>query len=109
MKHYTITSSREVNQEQVDDVLTTALEGGITYWCDKVTTTTDLGDKYLSEMLTRGATLEFHDAEEDKWHQLSIGMFLDALGYRALDFDNYDASDADSVVQQALFGEVIYG
>lgn len=117
MNHYTIQSSYEVNQEQIDDVVTTALEGGITYWCGQATTNVDLGDNYLSEMLTRGATIMLLDSEEYNpvtkeygvWRELTLEKLLKAFGETKFDFDNYDAGDADAVVQKAVFGEVVYG
>ena len=109
MNTYTIETKQTVTQEQIDDVVTTALEGGITYWCDRATTDVDLGDNYLSEMLTKGADIKLHDAEEDEWHTLTLGAFIKALGVSSFDFEQYDALDADLVVQTALFGDVIYG
>lgn len=109
MKHYTIESKRQVTQQEVDDVVTTALEGGITYWCDAAETDYDLGDGYLSEVLTRGGDIKLHDAEDDKWYTLTLDAFIRALGVCMFDFEQYDALDADNVVQTAIFGEVIYG
>ncbi len=109
MKTYKIESIRTVTQEQIDDVVTTALEGGITYWCDQAITDVDLGDNYLSEMLTRGAAISLHDRETDEWHTLTLEELLKALGDMQFDFDNYDSLDVDCVIQKAIFGEVVYG
>lgn len=122
MKEFEIKTTQCITQEQLDDVLTTAFEGGITYWCNEVKeaewSTTSEPAQYLSEVLTRGGTLQLHDSSEynpktgcvsGKWYSLSIDMLLKAFEDKPFDFDNYDAGDADEIVQKAIFGEVIYG
>lgn len=124
MKTFTIESSYTVTQEDVDDIVSTALEGGITYWCDTVRVKDNLLNPpedfdYLSYALTRGFDLELHDREygaEDEedyesggWHVLTLDNLLEALGELHIDFDNYDANDADKAIQTAIFGELIYG
>lgn len=113
MKTFTIESKIEVTQEQIDDIMVTALEGGITYWCDeaRIASSSNVDDlDYLSQEISNGGVLELHDAEEDKWHRLDLNMVLRALGkQRQFDFEQYDALDVDNVIQQAIFGEVIYG
>lgn len=100
---------RQVTDEQINDVMTTALEGGINYWCDKATTSSDLEDTYLSEILTKGSTISLHDAEEDKWYALTLHNLIKAMEKIGFNFDDYDSMDVDCVVQEAIFGEVIYG
>lgn len=109
MKVYEIKTIQRVTAEEIDDVVTTALEGGITYWCDQATTDVDLGDNYLSEMLAKGATIKLHDSEEDKWHDLTIDKLIKAMEEIRFSFEDYDAGDADQLIQQAIFGKVIYG
>lgn len=112
MRTHEIITKQTVTDEEIDDIMTTALEGGITYWCDQAITDVDLEDNYLSEMLTKGATIKLHDAEEDKWHELTLEKLLKAMGetYFIVDmYDAEDAEDADQVVQHAIFGEAIYG
>lgn len=64
-----------------------------------------------------------HDAEEDEIYELNLEKFLtgfklwvaqgmDAYGAvsgREVDCGMIDAGDADSIIQLALFGEVVYG
>lgn len=110
MKTYKIKTEKVVTQEQIDDVVSTALDGGISYWCDSAVTTGDLEyDNHLSDMLTRGAAISLHVRDDDEWHDLILEELLKVLGEMNFDFNNYDTIDVDIAVQKAIFGEVIYG
>lgn len=111
---YNIPIVRTLNQEEIDDIVCTAFEGGITYWCDEAKivgpeTEYPEGATYLHEVLTRGRDIQLYESDSKQWHVLSIDKLVDALSKVEIDFDNYDAGDADNVVQMAVFGEVIYG
>ena len=117
--------------EDLNDLVVTALEGGINYWCGsakikKDTDGTFFGvasedqDKvvYASDVVGYGGVLILTDAEDpsEKWeldaenmvkgiemHCQKVGMPLSEL------MDNYDASDADCIVQFACMGEITFG
>lgn len=110
--------------EDVDDIMAGALEGGITYWCDKAEVVeSDYFGDYASEQIARGGSLRLHDCEEDKSYVLDLDKFIEGfkkwllLGYDrynavkdgAVDCCNIDAECADGIVQCALFGNIIYG
>lgn len=111
----------ELNNECIDDIMATALEGGISYWCDDAEVIGDYRGEYASEQISRGGTLKLHDYEEDKIYELTLSKFLNGLakvvGERGLDVlnegkidpSNIDAEDADAIIQYAIFGEVVYG
>lgn len=109
----------QVTQQQVDNLLCAAFEGGITYWCGAINVqgTWPEGARWKSETLTRGATIMLHDAEDDEVYYLTLDNFLVglqkacALRKKSVDgfYDDHDALDADIVVQFAVFGDVIYG
>jgi len=111
----------DVTDEMVDDITTTALEGGITYWCDRAEQGVPYRDGegvvWLSMGLTHGGTIRVHDAEEDSWHEIThermaYGIVRAAahMGESLQSFyDNHDATGADVAVQYALFDEVRYG
>lgn len=111
MKTYKILSSTIVSQEQVDDVLVTAFEGGISYWCSEIRESKPPSDPttYHSDTLTRGGELELYVIDERKWYKLTLDRLLEAFGDMEFDFDDYDAGNADAAVQVAVFGEVVYG
>lgn len=111
----------EYDNEVIDDIMATALEGGITYWCDNAEVVGDYLGEYASEQISRGGTLKLHDSEEDETYELTLDKFLAGLatvvGERGLDViyqgkidpSNIDAEDADAIIQYAIFGEVVYG
>lgn len=112
MQEFTIKSQIKVTQEQIDNVVCTALEGGITYWCNRAKVKDDdyKGSEWAHEVVTRGGVLVLHDWEEEIDHELDLKKLLKGFSLvRGFDFDGYDAGDADSVIQSAIFGEVIYG
>lgn len=79
----------EFDNECIDDIMATALEGGITYWCDDAEVVGDYLGEYASEQISRGGTLKLHDSEEDKTYELTLDKFLVGLakvvGERGLD------------------------
>lgn len=100
---------KKITDEQIDDLLVTAFEGGITYWCGEVKVVGDFLGGYASEQISRGGVLKLYDAEEEKWHTLNMSRLLKGLSLSNIDLEDYDAGDADTVIQNALFGEVVYG
>lgn len=116
----------KVTSEDVDCIMTGALEGGITYWCDKAEPVGDYLGKYASEQISRGGKLMLHDFEEGEEHCLDLGKLLNGIklwaknpvgcncleqvdGKLVLDCCNADAAVCDAIIQYALFGDVIYG
>lgn len=111
----------EVDNECIDDIMATALEGGITYWCDCAEVVGERLGEFASEQISRGGTLRLHDFEENKNYELTLDKFLvglakvvgerglDVLYQGKIDSSNIDAEDADAIIQYAIFGEVVYG
>lgn len=114
-----------ITNEQINDLLVTAFEGGINYWCGSVelkdgSLTNELTEKviYSSDVISLGGTLVLQDAEsDDKW-ELTKDKFLSGLKqtikhYQFKDvqdlIDNHDAEVADVLIQYALFNEVVFG
>lgn len=113
-----------VTQEDIDDIMAGALEGGITYWCCKAEVVEDdYYGEYASEQISRGGSLRLYDNEDDEQYILTLDKFLKGLrlaikdGYGSdwfsntarLDCGMIDGEAADVIVQMALFGEVMYG
>lgn len=113
-----------LTQENIDDIMVGALEGGINYWCQEAEVVGDYLGEYASDQISRGGKLILHDAESsDKW-ELDLDKFMngvklwiqngdDAYGAvqkdRTVDTCQIDAEMADLIVQYALFGEVVFG
>ena len=114
----------KVTAEDIDDIMCSALEGGINYWCNKAEVVGKYLGEYASEQISRGGTLKLHDSEEDEVYELTLEKFLKGIqlaiqhNYYAdydwcngneLDTCNVDASVADVIIQLSLFSDVIYG
>lgn len=114
-----------IKQRDIDDIMAIALDGGITYWCDRVEV---VGGKYYgenaSDQISRGGKLKLYDAEEDEQYTLTLTKLLKGIeafikwdrgDHEIVDRDgkinvyNIDAEITDQIIQLALFGEVIYG
>lgn len=115
-----------VKDEDIDDIMVSALEGGITYWCDRAEVVGEYLGEYASEQISRGGALRLYDIEEDDYKELTKEKFLQGLRLylsrpKAGDFLEFidrelridpgyaDAEVADCIIQYAVFGDVIYG
>lgn len=115
-----IEKTLELSNTDIDDLMTTALEGGINYWCRKVKVvecpTDDYG--YASDVIALGGTLALYDAESNEKWELNLDKFLTGVkkyceenGYTDGGdlMQEHDADTADQIVQYALFDEIVYG
>lgn len=122
-KKFTVRPQIDVNltQKDIDDIMTTALEGGITGWCHQVDVVGGYLGEYASDQISRGGSLVLYDAEgSDKW-ELTLDKFLNGVKLyfekgchvrvedNRIDSGDIDANDADCIIQFALFGEVRFG
>lgn len=118
-----------LTQQDIDDIMVSAFEGGINYWCRRVVVQGDYLGKYASEQISRGGKLAIwldEPFEDDKTcYVLDRDKFLagfklwiesDGDSYDAIDRSNgsvdcgqIDAVCADEIIQYALFGEVVFG
>jgi hypothetical protein len=121
MKKYTIEVSFEVGQEDVDNILDSAINW-CSHWCNEMivskrpTEEPPEGTSYVaSEFITRGGELTFtidepYEEGEETEFVLTLDKFLKGIAdYGEFDFDQFDGPMSDAVLQQALFGEVVYG
>lgn len=126
MKEFKISVIHEikVTQEDIDDIMCSALEGGINYWCNKAEVVGEYLGEYASEQISRGGILLLHDAEEDEVYDLDLNHLLNGIkqAYEGNYFSDYewcdgktidtcqvDAEVADCIVQLALFDEIVFG
>lgn len=113
----------KITDEDIDDIMATALDCGIVLWCREAEV---VGDEYhgewASDEIGRGGKLRLYDAESDDEWILTKDKFLegiklwvengygkDAMYEGGLDTGMIDAIGADIIVQFALFGEVVFG
>ena len=109
--------------EDIDDIMSAAMDGGITYWCGRTEVVGEYRGEYASEQISRGGTLKLYDIEEPKTvYELTLEKFLTGLrlwieNERAftlteggrLDVGQIDAAAADTIIQYALFSDIVYG
>lgn len=116
MKTYKVPMNVEIDQDTLDGIIDSAIRFS-TYWREKVSVVKEPEDKpdYISEYITRGGELGFKIDEPfveggDTFFVLTLEKTLKALGeFGVTDFSDFDGPMSDSVLQLALFGEVIYG
>ena len=120
---------REISDEMIEYLLCSAFEGGITYWANNVSCEDNKDMKkvggwkheYLTKTKKKDAVMYIHDTESEEKYPITKKSIIDAL--QKMDTPEYkytkalnrilngqwDAYDADIVVQTACFGEVVYG
>lgn len=119
-----INTKLTVTTEDIDDIMCTALEGGITCWCEKAKVVGDYLGEYGHEQIARGGKILIYDMVEDEKYELTRedllkgiklaieeGYYSDYGWYNGSELDTcqIDADVADVIVQMALFEDVIYG
>jgi len=116
-----------VTGADIDDIMVSALEGGINYWCDNARVDGKYLGEYASEQISRGGTLILHNMEEGRNGLLltkekllqGIRMYAEQPEHSDIfevvdhelhiDCGMVDADVADAIIQYAIFSEIIYG
>lgn len=107
--------TRTITDEEIVDLMETALQG-VSYWAGEAKVTKDGKDVkaenfdgWTSEALPKGFDVAIWDAEEEKWHTLTLEKLLEGLSKRtSFDPEQYDSADGDAIIQYALFGKLVY-
>ena len=116
MKQYEFPVQMKVTQDELDNIVDSAVNW-CNYWCDLLEYGTEPTEtvEAMSQAITRGGTLVFHidepyEEDGETKFELTLEKLLKGIAdYGEYDFDEYDGPTSDAAVQQALFGEVIYG
>lgn len=111
----------DLTEQDISDLLVTAFEGGINYWCVGI----DVprfpdGANAASDVPGLGGVIYLVDGGDGERYPLDLhGLLQGVRLYCNLNEVNpatlfgmhgdYDANDADQIVQLALFGSVVYG
>jgi hypothetical protein len=113
-----------ISNQTIGDLLVTALEGGINYWCDRATVKRENGQRLSNNEIVDhpdwlpGCEFTFRDADDGIEQTIGFEAFNTALETMVANHpkhfadiinDNHDADTADVLVQLALFGELVYG
>lgn len=119
-QEYTRVVVMTITPEQIADLIITAFEGGISYWCgsaDLIKGETTERPWYSDPKLyEQDFQVRMTDVEDDTivWTlgpadlRQGIEKLPEAVLDRILRSD-YDADDADTFIQLCLFGELVYG
>lgn len=117
----------EITNQDIDDIVCTALEGGINYWCGRCEVVGDYLGEYASDQISRGGSLILYDFEDGGEYVLTPDNFMNGITKYLKEFNGrneycvniidhnqidtccVDAIVADVIIQLALFDNVIYG
>lgn len=109
-----------LTNDDIESIMRMALKGGVKHWCRNVELAIGWTDCPLHEQLPRYGTLRFYDVD-DNVHNLTLEKFL--AGFRLfyvnggdverkaeglIDIRDIGKSEADAIVQYALFGKIIH-
>ena len=117
--------SIEVSNETISDILTTALEGGINYWCKRAEILYDTLPRgveavYASDVIALGGSIKLYDIDsEETWildpksFEKGIKQYLkdnsSCITDGEIDAGVLDAGDADQIIQYSIFSELMFG
>lgn len=134
MTKLTLPIEVELDDEFFSDILTTALEGGSNYWIDNITIRVPSDQKKPQGMphsewagiaINNDGNIKITSTEGDEvitknslingvkmWASFfpsNICFVNEAGSTHSIDTCNIDASDADSILQYAVFGKLVFG
>ena len=129
MKTFSVVAITKLTELEVSDILCTALEGGSNYWLTDYRPKTEMKqideyDNYVGITLLNPSpdeeiaeccepalkdTIELEDIANALTKLASDPEGCKVNGAYRFNSEDYDANDADIVLQVAVFGEVIYG
>ena len=132
MENFTVNIKIKLNitQEDIDDIVRTALEGGIGDWCRKVEVKGDYLGEYASDQISRNGILKLYGYKTDEFYLLTRDRLLKGIVKYCknvqnlcdiiyvkdnpceqeceLDCSMIDSVAADMIIQYAVMGDVIY-
>jgi hypothetical protein len=123
MRTFEITNKITVFDQDMIDLLDTAFEGGIHYWCGEVKVCKEPIRPYrwMSDVIPAGGTLTLVDVDDDtdvadEWELTEENMikgiqqYMQENNYASTEdlIDDHDANTADAIVQYALFGKLVF-
>ena len=117
----------DVSDDDLDNILVTAFEGGSNYWIDKIEMKEFSGHEFASHVVSKGGDVWIYTDDSPRYfinkERLLKGIskwFAEYYYPRHIvkhslempssfsDID-FDAGDTDIIIQLAIFNEVIYG
>lgn len=113
-----VSVTHKIDRQTVEDLLTSAFEGGSDYWLDSAIRLVRLeGESFIDAAFNYGLIIEL--AEEQK-RKVMLNSYMMRHGLqvlfaryphhaKAIVDDNADAETADCWLQCCLFSEIVYG
>lgn len=113
-----------VRDQDIDDIMSCALDGGICYWCKAANVVGEYLGEYASDQISRGGQLELVPYEGDPsvvidqdavLRGIRMALENDYLRNDMLDTEDgklvldIDGAAADAIIQYGAFGELVYG
>lgn len=126
----TIQITHEISDQDIKDLMSSAIDSGIGYWCPGTKIVThgeneeqqEFPSEQLGETLVKGGTIAFAEDEEEAgdpkkyvWHEMTLDTLTKGFQKYFLrqnastDSGDWDSEHSDVIVQLAIFGEIIYG
>lgn len=119
----------ELDDQFFEDLMVTIIEGGSNYWVDHITINHPDGDKpkgmpgsvWAASAINKGGHITVFVQEEGDSHDFPPGninkeilvsgvqQWINAHRTPSEALENYDADDADAVLQYARFGKLVFG
>lgn len=113
-----LTITLPVTSQMIADIFITAVEGGISYWCDELDLRKD-GEQVSyqnAESFEGDWTAKLTLGEDDGTAEITPEKLAQAFALRPseaaqiiTDDGGFDATSADNLIQCAAFGEIVYG
>lgn len=120
------TISKEVSYLELWEMIWGSDGMGMTYWCDKIRKPDGKGiDLWKKDengnLVGNPQSFKVHDYEGEKWHTITLEDLAEAFrhadrenlthcgNYAIVDFEGQDACNGDTLIQLAIWKEVIYG
>lgn len=115
-----VTLAFTLTNDDIESIMRTALKGGVSHWHKDVELAAGWTNRPLHEQISHYGTLRFYDVN-DNIHDLTLEKFL--AGFRLfyigggdverkaegrIDIRDIGKSEADAIIQYALFGKIHY-
>lgn len=117
---YELPVSTKITANSIENIVIDALECTSTYWVGVDNTTPEWASKpkelpvsqFATALLLSGKSVKLYDIEDntEEW-ELTLEKLLEGIGKAMLDGRTIEdiEDDADTALQYALFGEIVYG
>lgn len=112
MKTYRYNAPGEITEDQIRIIVESSFDA-IEYWVDGLRPYRTKGfksHKQAVDWFMSGKEFQFRVSETGRWRGFDINRLIRGLkNTKNQNFESYDLSDVDKLVQVSMFGKIIYG